>query len=85
MRVGSPRRNGLRGRRRWPCWAQRKATDALAPAKHPGHLYDVDALLAPRWSGYEGAPALFSCVFIRQLLTHLLHEVASAYSGTAPF
>src|ERR1700730_19406246 len=69
MPAGSPRRNGLRGRRRWPRWAQRKATDASAPAKHPGHLNDVDALLAPRWSGYGGAPAVFSGAFVRQLLT----------------
>ena len=34
-----------------------------------GHLNEVDALLAPRWSGYGGAPAVFNGVFVRQLLT----------------
>jgi hypothetical protein len=35
---------------------------------------DVDALLAPRWSGYGGAPAVFSGVFVRQLMTHTGHR-----------
>ena len=67
MRAGSPRRNGLRDRRRWPRWAQRKATDGAREASR--HLNDVDALLAPRWSGYGGAPAVFSGTFVRQPLT----------------
>src|ERR1700722_6456167 len=76
MRAGSPRRNGLRGLRGWPRWAQRKATDASAPAKHPSHLNDVDALLAPRWSGYGGAPAVISGAFVRQLMTRTRHAVS---------
>src|ERR1700730_3283019 len=39
------------------------------PRSVPAHLNDVDALLAPRWSGYGGAPAVFSGAFVRQLMT----------------
>ena len=49
------------------------ARPLMAPAKHPGNLNDVDALLAPRRSGYGGAPAVLSGVFVRQLMTHSGH------------
>jgi len=54
--------------------AQRKAPMCRRPQSIPGgHLNEVDALLAPRWSGYGGAPAVSSGTFVRQPLTRSRH------------